>query len=266
MRNTLPKLIAGLLLFASGVSATFAQEVPTLDGQQMIAHAAAQMGTYEALQCRIRQRVRLFGQELNGHGTYQQARIDGQLRLRLELKLPIGDQATHLQQINDGEYLWIRRAVLDDGRLSVIDVGRVREASTADPRRFQSALAIGGISQLLFGLHASFEFEKPRAGRLGKEPVWIVEGIWKDEAKAGEGGDPQIPSSVLVVLSRDELLPLFPFRIEYYREQESADREAVMTLEFFEVGMLRNVDARNFTYSAGEQEIVDETDTYLSRF
>jgi len=273
MRYTLPRLGGGVLLLVI-FSQLAAAQGPAADGQQMVAQAAEKMGTYNALECRIRQRVRLFGQELNGHGTYQQARIGEQLCLRLELKLPIGDQTTYLQQINDGEYLWIRHQGLDDQQLSVVDVRKVRTAWSERQGRADRALAIGGISQLLFGLNDQFEFKKPRPGKLGKEPVWILDGAWKGSRAAEQGGDssgspgfPYLPHSVLVVLSRDEMLSLFPFRIEYFREAgEGAaadERETVMSIEFFEVGMLREVDARQFSYSAGDQEIVDLTEEFL---
>ena len=119
MRHTLPRLSGSVLLLVL-VGQMALGELPTHDGQQMIAQAAAKMGTYNALECRIRQRVRLFGQDLNGHGTYQQARIGDQLRLRLELKLPIGDETTDLQQINDGEHLWTRRQGPSDEQPSMV--------------------------------------------------------------------------------------------------------------------------------------------------
>ena len=261
-----------MLLIALLVQVAAAENVPA-DGARMIAQAAEQMGSYDALQCRVRQRVRLFGQQLTGRGSYQQARLGEHLHLRLEIKLPIGDQTTHLLQINDGKHLWIRRIGLDEQRLAVVDVRKVRAAWAEGAGGGEPALAIGGISQLLFGIHQQFQFSSPRPGMLGTEPVWILEGTWKATVIAGQGGGaeglPQVPDAVLVVLSRDELLPLFPFRIEYYRdetdEKQQSQRETTMSIEFFEVGMLHNVDARNFTYSAGEQDIDDETDAFLER-
>jgi len=271
MRHTLPRLSGSVLLLVL-VGQVALGEPPSPDGQRMISQAAEKMGTYNALECRIRQRVQLFGQDLNGHGTYQQARIGDQLRLRLELKLPLGDQTTYLQQINDGEHLWTRHQGANNEQLSMVDLRKVRSAWNEKSARAERALAIGGISQLLFGLEDQFDFKPPRPGKLGKEPVWILDGTWK---ATGAGGQqvapndlPQLPQAVLVVLSRDEMLSLFPFRIEYFREQPTRDgsqRQTMMSIEFFEVGMLRNIDVRKFKYSAGDQEIVDETDAFLEQ-
>jgi hypothetical protein len=279
MKNTLPSLTV-LIGLCCAATVTSAAEPVSNEGQDLIRQAAEQMARHASLEARIRQRVNLFGRQLSGYGTYQQAWIDNTLRLRMEMKLPVGDRTTSLQQINDGDYLWIRRDILDQQRLSVVDLRKVRAAWEKQATRGDSALVVGGLSQLLFGLHERFEFSTPREATLGNEPVWIVEGTWRAEPAGGtpkqaEKKDPAeaapsfLPAGAVAVLSRDELLPLFPFRVEYYRnatdQAGQKKREVLLSIEFFEVRAGDDVDPRYFTYTAGDQEIVDETDAFLAR-
>jgi hypothetical protein len=266
MKKNLPKLTLALGL----VLITFPAPGRADDGQSLVATAAANMAAHTSLQARVRQRVSLYGRELSGHGTYQQARLGEHTRLRLELKLPVGDRATSLQQINDGDHLWTRRDSLQQQSVSVVDLRKVRaawqETQAAQPA---SALVVGGIAQLLTGLNDSFTFNMPEEGMLGNEPIWIVEGTWKGP-RAGEGSGQSldhIPQHVTLMLSRDQLLPLFPFRVEYSRFLKDAagrtKKEPLLILEFFEVRAGGPVDPRYFTYTVGDQEIVDETDRFL---
>jgi hypothetical protein len=271
MMNTLPNPFLILVLALLGLPLVAAE--PELSGQQMVAQAADKMAAHSSLQARVRQRVSLYGRQLSGHGTYQQARFTDGMRLRLELKLPVGDQTTSLQQINDGDYLWIRRDVLNQQRVSVVDLRKVRAAWEDKGVAPTSALVVGGISQLLLGLHESFVFAPPRESSLGNEPIWVVEGVWNKDRATGQGGAApatnlaHIPDSVTLMLSRDELLPLFPFRVEYHRQSTApataGQRETMLSIEFFEVRSGGAVDARYFTYAAGDQNITDDTERFL---
>ncbi len=258
-----------LLVMAALASVSAAQ---TADPQptSLVLEAARQVARYPTLEARVRQQVSLFGHDLNGHGTYQQARIQQKLRLRYELRLPLGDRSTHMQQINDGDYVWVHHELLDGPQLSVINLRRVRAAVESSPTQTERLEVVGGLAQLLYGLYDQFDFAPPREGSLGKEPVWILDGTWRSSG-VGQGDVTslaQIPQSVRLVLSRDQLLPLFPFRVEYAREEPQPDgtkaRRVIMNVEFFEVRAGGTPDPRSFTFTAGDQAFHDATDEFIA--
>ncbi|MCO6456892.1 MAG: hypothetical protein J5I93_16460, partial [Pirellulaceae bacterium] len=126
--------------------------------------------------------------------------------------------------------------------------------------------------------------------KLGTHDVWVLEGTWKPaqlvrllpdqkplllagQLPSGELLPPHLPQHVRLVLGRDPIVPLFPYRIEYLR-QESADESAspggagewqtLLVVEFFEIRRVPLVP-QQFQYDPGDHSIVDETDLYLER-
>jgi len=271
----------------------------SIDAPEMVERAARNLLQYRSLAARVRQRIELFEQPLSGAGIYQQwGRGQEPRRVRLELKLQVAGQTASLQQIGDGRFLWDRRDILGQVSLSRIDLRKVRQAMEEEragqaPEGLGSWLALGGLSQLLSGIDENFEFTSAEPALLGKLPVWVLIGTWREEAldqffPAAADAPPTAsqtpirlpahwPNRVLVVLGADANIPLFPYRVEYQRAQgvaggagESGAGERVKfgtlaTLELFEVQPGADLDPETFRYDPGNQEVVDETQAFLRR-
>ena len=67
-----------------------------------------------------------------------------------------------------------------------------------------------------------------------------------------------MPQSVVVVLGRNAIYPLFPYKIAYQR-----DGQSMVEIELFELHRPARFDPRLFEYEAGDQPVDDLTDHYL---
>mgnify|MGYP006966877075 CR=1 FL=1 len=203
-----------VLLFAA--PSISADEAPaTLDGDALIAMASANLARLPAFEAKLRQRVKLFGHELVGSGTYQQLTVGRQRMLRLDLKMDVAGQVTSFQQISNGVTLWIRR---DSGKIhsnEYINLRKIRQELAKHSGVHTMPLsgnwwAIGGLDQLLHELHRNFEFAQPTRGQIGTVPVWELTGTWKSDAL-----------NQFKVASADELPSHFPqvVKVTLGREQ-----------------------------------------------
>ncbi len=267
-----------------------ASEIDTPDGQSLLSRAAAQLTSLPAVEAKLRQKTRMFGQEVTGSGTYLQSQSQRGLLLRLELKLQVGGQQSSLQQVCDGRFLWIRRDVASGVSLGRVDMDRIREAiRTSDRPTWADAsnnlLAVGGLPQLLAALADHFQFSTPQAVRLDKAAVWVVDGRWRpdklaellpeqrERIAAGQPADlaqlsPQLPTEVRVALGQNDLLP---YRIEFRRTESGPNASArddgmrppMVLLEILEIRRPEALDEGLFSYQPGNQEVADYTDLYL---
>ena len=276
-------------------SAVFAQNPPAVvgranqrsleqDGNLMVRRAAEQLLRQPALEAKIRQRADLFGQQLVGSGSYQQlGDSGGNVQFRLELKLQAAGEVTSVQHVYDGRFLWIRSNLPRRKELSRIDLRKIREAETAagaaNPQSPTSGnwMKLGGLPRLLQGLHDHFTFAAPRADQIGPIPVWIVEGAWRPAPSESGGAEselpPRAPDSVILILGRDDVTPLFPYRVEFRRRVDDASAgdspvgrpasKSIVTLELFEVQIRAQLDPASFTYTPGDQKVNDLTEAYL---
>ena len=273
-----------LLVVAISVKAD--EGAKPLSGNDLIAAAAANLARLPALEAKLRQRVRLFGHELVGSGTYQQLTVGRQRMLRLELKMDVAGRVTSFQQISDGTTLWIRRDSGDDQSLEYINLRQIRQALAkhAATRTISPPgnwFAVGGLDQLLYELSRNFEFSEPTPSQIGTVPVWELSGKWKPDTlkqfdvKAAEELPAHLPHIVKVTLGRDQQLPLFPYRIEYGRRSDktevgpstsgAASYVAIAAMDLHGVQHRPDLTAGHFRFQPNEQEVVDVTQRYLSR-
>ena len=221
-------------------------------GQEIVTRAAAQMTRHPSLEAKLRQRVGFREQYMVGSGAYLQLRNGEDVRFRLELRLQVGEQLTSLQHITDNRYLYIRRDIGETKTVSRIDLKRV-QASQATlavgnaPLRYDS-MGVGGLAQMLHGVAENFEFGDPESETISGVNVWRIDGRWKPEMLAKlfpEQSDTilkgvelafkqlpsQLPHQVSLVVGRDDPLPLFPYRVEFSRQDgESNDLESMLIM------------------------------------
>src|SRR5262249_6084721 len=159
-------------------------------------------------------------------------------RVRLDLRMQVGDKPAIVQEIRSPDAYWVRRDVPPlPPTLGRVDLRQLRKSLAASvPPQAGDVLPqgewimLGGLSRLLSALDANFQFAEPQADELrftaadGKSlatlPVWNLTGRWKSEKIAalserepGKIGSlpEQLPDRVDLVLSRSEdLVPLFP--------------------------------------------------------
>lgn len=268
----------------------------SVDGQALVAQAAQRLLLLPAIEANTRQQLALFGQQTIGVGTYMQWTRPPQLMLRLDLKLQLGDQMTSLLQVSDGDSLWVRRDQGGQSQLSRVNLRKLREnasqLSHTHPDAFLSPslwMAVGGLPALLFQLESHFQFGAATPTEFRDLPVWSVEGTWKPDLLARLlpsqqdailAGEPprleelpaHLPHGVTLILGRDEVIPLFPYRVSYHRfagpprESSSAPpRESLLTWELFEVRVRPELTAAHFDYRPGAQEVEERTDAFLTR-
>jgi hypothetical protein len=277
---------------AESISPTVANQVT---GQELVSQAAQRLLLLPGIEAKTRQRVNIFGQQLVGSGTYLQLTSGPRLMLRLDLKLQVAARSASLQQISDGDTFWVRRSQGEETTLVRVNLRRLRDAASrigpSDvPPPFTLWMALGGLPKLLAALDTHFAFDVPRATTAGQLPVWNLEGRWKpailanllpeqrQAILAGEPADlsklpPHLPHGVTLILGRDQVIPLFPYGISYYRSvavdgdsDAPADRQAMVTWELFEVRFRPDLNASLFDYRPNDSQQVDErTDEYVSR-
>lgn len=258
----------------------------------LVAEAALELLRQPSLEAKIRHRIDLFGHELVGVGLYQQLGEGTDQLRKLELKLQAGSRASTVQQVCAGRFLWTRHELPGKTSLTRIDLRKVREALAVASRAptFNPAsnwMAIGGLPKLLQELNENFTFDAPGESQIGEIPVWVVSGRWKpdrlaillpdqrDAILAGKPARleklaPHLPDQVRLTLGRDNLFPLFPYRIEYLRSDkasrsgaESDTARPIVTMELFELRRRDDLDRRDFLYAPGDQDIVDQTDAFI---
>lgn len=278
---------AGFLVIPTLAAAQEPPAIATPGGQEIVSLAAAQMTQHPSLEAKMRQRVGISEQYMVGSGAYLQLRHGADVRFRLELRLQVGERLTSLQHITDNRYLYIRRDIGETKTVSRIDLKRVKEAQAKSnagdaPLNFGS-LAVGGLSQLLHGLAENFAFGDPQPETISGVNVWRMSGRWKPEMLAkllpehsatilagqeltSEQLPAQLPDRVSLVVGRDGPLPLFPYRVEFARQdRETNQPRSMLIMELFEVRLRPDLDPRLFEVPDSEPNLVDETDAYLRK-
>ena len=267
----------GFVQTASGAADQGAEQGGAPHGQWLVGRAVQSIVAQESLQADIRQQVDLYGHHLVGAGRYRQFFFKGQQRLRLELKLQVADQVTSLTQVADGRHLWIRQDMPDGTTLSRIDLRRVAEEvwqqSPGPAAQASQWMALGGLPRLLQGLEANFKFSPPQAAQWQEKAVWVTEGTWKPSLLEHHWGKEKslpeyVPRRVQLVLGRDSAIPLFPYRIRFWRSAELETKEdtkvkPMVTLEFHNVTRPTFFTLAMFDYKRGDQVVTDRTDTFL---
>jgi hypothetical protein len=260
------------------------------DVNLLVASAVTAAAAQPAVAAKIRQRISLYGQQLVGTGAYWQQGKGDARRYRLELKVQVADGLTSVEQVCTGSMLWLHEDLHDHSSLTWIDMLRVREAlnrqsaARATPA-FALELPIGGLPNLLENLQAAFQFGNVEEKKLDQLSVYRLEGQWKpaalgelladqrDKLLAGQAADwkkvsEAIPQRIVLTLGQDDL---FPYRIEYLREQPGKKgtppvMQVMLVVELFEVQLAVPVDPRRFVYEpANRARASDGTAAYLKK-
>jgi hypothetical protein len=256
-------------------------------GNHFLGAAAVALERQPTISARVRQTTDLDERQLIGIGTYTQQASQPEVLSRLSLKTQVDRHTTSLLQVVDSRFLWERRDLPGRVTLTRIDLARVRKSIAADAdatgKSFPAPLGWGGLPRMLRELDGHFDFAAPVAAQIGRTPVKRLEGRWNrgalaalvpaQKAAIAQGG-PQldklpdhIPGAIVIFLGQADH---FPHRVEYHRVEkdgagEGPATQATMVLEFFDVQFGAQLDPLEFTYKPDNQEVRDETDTFLRR-
>ena len=257
--------------------------MPTPRAGDLVQQAIQRLASHDTLTAKISLSSALFGESLVATGQYLQGPRESR-RLRLELKVKLGDKACSLQQVSDGQAIWIQQTTLTQSRLSRVDVQRaVTGLQQAGFRPGVDVLALGGLPALIDSLNRSFEFQSVRAEKLGNIPTFVVSGVWKptalvqlmpDQKAAIEAGQPAdlgrlpvyAPNQVEIFIGRDDL---FTYQVDYVcaaKVDQHRDSDQVLArVKFVDVHFDTPIDPTQFVYQARDTVPVDDTEVYLQR-
>jgi hypothetical protein len=276
-----------------------------ISGQQLVAEAARRVAAEPAISAEMRYEIDAFGHELVGTGSYLQLGAGPEKLLRLDLRMQVGGKLATVQEIRGEDAYWVRRDVPPQPpTLGRVDLKQLRKAM-AQPSGLGASnvlpqgewIVLGGLGRLLKALEQNFDFATPRADELtfnttdGKSlvklPIWTVGGLWNPEKlSALVGKEPgklgalpeQLPDRVELVLSRTEdVLPLFPYRITYWQTPAAGKKDKnatpdrtprkLMKIELFKISNdPKRINATDFQYQPGDQEVQELTQFYVQRY
>lgn len=257
--------------------------VPTPPAGDLIQQVIQRLASHDTLSAKISLSSGLFGESLIATGQYLQGPRDSR-RLRLELKVKLGDKACSLQQVSDGQALWIQQTTLTQSRLSRVDVPRaVAGLQQTGFRPGVDVLALGGLPALIDSLNRSFDFQAVRSEKLGNMPTYVVLGVWKqaalgqlmpDQKQAIDGGAAAdlsrlpvyTPNQVEIYIGRDDL---FTYQVDYLRAatvgRHSHNDNVLARVKFVDVHFDTPIDPAQFVYQTRDAVPVDDTDAFLQR-
>ena len=267
-------------------------------GNELVREAAQRVHNERALAADVRCRIDAFGHELVGEGSYRQLGQGIEKLLRLDLKIQVADQAIARMEVCGPQYYWVRReSPYAAASLGRVNLRQLRQAIARNPDALAQSpgdtwILLGGLPKLLESLRDNFDFDAPQqdelqfksadGGAVEKLPVLTLQGRWKADrlAELMEGAkrkdrEPaeQLPDSVELVLGRPgQVLPLFPYRVTYRREEKgnagqgaASTSRPMLAMELFNVHRKEDIDPREFEYNPAGQEVADLTPSYLQR-
>jgi hypothetical protein len=268
---------------ADAASSGPANLIATPRAAELVEQAADRLASHATLSAKINLHSDLFGESLIAGGQYLQGPRDSR-RVRLELKVRLGDKVCSLQQVSDGAALWVIQTTITQSRLGRVDVPRalaiMRQAGHAPGT---SMLALGGLPVLLDRLIQSFEFTHLRSEKLGPTPTLVALGVWKPtmlahlmpaQRPAIDAGKPAnlgelptyVPNQIEVFIGRDDL---FPYQIDYVRAvrpgSHGENDRVLARMKFVDVHFDVPIDPAQFVYHPGEAVPVDETEAFAHR-
>jgi hypothetical protein len=285
----LPLAVAPPLPGASLGATVAPTAVGTAQGAELARRSLDQLALFDSLSAKIRFHGNVLDRTLSGTGLYLQSG-HAPIRLRMELKMPVGDDLFTLQQVCDGNALWSRRTLFGAVRLGRVDAAR---ALTAREARLASGgatagtptkeLALGGLPLLVDGVRRSFDLQTVRSATVGKirthkvsgrlNPSLLAELLPEQKETIHSGGTPdlkklpeQAPTHVDLYIGVDDL---FPYKFDFKRvvndKTDSDDASPMYGVEFYDVERNIAIDPVQFLFQPGELVPVDDTELFIGR-
>ncbi len=290
----------GIAIWAVSAPASTIAQVPTAAGvqaspddsqaEQLIAKALQAVDQPESLTAKVRNQVDLYDRHVSGEGQYFQQGRAAERRTRFEMcarsARPRRPYCKFATVAISGRFAICPADVRSIASICS-GVRTAFEPGGRNPTLPPAMLAAGGLPKLLADLAHCFHFERLRAGRIGDEAVWMVEGQWRpgplalaapDLRGAIESGRQidwaklpgHLPDRVIVCVGQQDLMPA---RIEYLCRTSKwegagqggslAGYRLMLLLTFFEMHVNPAIDPRQFVLQSGGTTVSDATDAYL---
>jgi hypothetical protein len=254
----------------------------SIDPNNLVLQAIEQSIWGKSFSCQIRQRTKLYDNEMVGVGQYWHAG-EGTGKLELYLRYAVADSFSNLIQVSDGRLMWtstrpdepLRKVHLDRVRQSFPNLGR-----TSNRPDVNLYLAIGGQPETLRLLYLRYRWYKAYAGTYKDVPVWQLIGTLRtqpppigtaariDSISMQKDPPKAIPSDVRLTLGREGEFTSFLFQVEYFThklDEDNKDRLVPFsTIEYYD--FRTDIDtSKLFRYEVQNDvdQIEDETALYL---
>ncbi|MDX1961623.1 MAG: hypothetical protein SFX18_00630 [Pirellulales bacterium] len=255
----------------------------------LLERARQELSLRPALTATIRMQVDLLDQQLIGSGQYWQTGTGADTRVRWEMRVQHGAQATPWLQIADGRYVWTSARTIGGPLITRLDLQRLRYAQLKslgyDPLDTGEIWAWAGLPQFLQNVEKHWQLQSVVGGTL--EPrqtaAWALHARWQPSSlqslapppageKSAEPGvpfqwPPHLPAALTLYLRQSDFLPL---RWEYRRPP--ADDSTLppeqwpicLIVELVDPLTPAEIDSRIFKFYPAKQELLDVTENVIT--
>ena len=210
--------------------------------------------SYPSIKAKLVETVALANRRFTINGSYLQGG-GGDLRLRLEFQVKLGDTEGSILEVCDGQVLWTRHQIGTDVRISRRDVRQILQAAADNglpDNLITVELGFGGLPGLFASIEKSMQFDQYKEDTADGRKLVVIEGGWKpDMLRIWQGKKPDeplpdyVPSRIRVYLDGESL---FPRRILYLgRNAENVLRPKV-SLDFSEIETGTAIPAAKFKF------------------
>ena len=211
--------------------------------------------SYPSIQAKLVETVALTNRRFTINGSYLQGGGGGDLRLRMEFQVKVGETEGSILEVCDGQVLWTRHKVGNDVRISRRDVRQILQAAADNglsDNLITVELGFGGLPGLLASIGNSIQFDQYKEDTADGRKLVVIEGGWKpDMLKFWQGTKPDeplpdyVPARIRLYLDGESL---FPRRILYLgRNAENLLRPKV-SLDFSEIETNTAIPAAKFKF------------------
>ena len=236
-------------------------------GDVLLDSALAAFENYSSIMATTRLQVHLRGHHLFGPGSYLQKGKGDRRRIRSEMVLRGRAGKFTFTQVNDSNRLWLLEESLDNSKLRLIDLQRLRDSGMVHDGSLGSAasfdsLQVSGLAGLMKSIQSSFRFGRAVQIEWNGKKVWAMRGVWREsmlQQIIGSSGPAEsekwrdqlpdwAPTEVGILL---DIETLFPYRFEFLTHignnpQGQSQLEPVAILELLEIRLAVEIDESQF--------------------
>lgn len=223
------------------------------EAKSVLDQARQRLLSYPSIQTKLLETVALGNRRFTIHGSYLQAG-GGDLRLRLEYQVKLGETEGAILEVCDGQVLWTRHQIGNDVRISRRDVRQILQAAADNglPDNLVTVeLGFGGLLGLFASIEKSMQFDQYKEDTADGRKLIVIEGGWKPEIlkvwkkKPDDPLPDFVPSRIRVYLDGESL---FPRRILYLGRNEENILRPKVSLDFTEIVTNVEIPAAKFKF------------------
>lgn len=210
--------------------------------------------SYSSIQAKLVETVALTNRRFTINGSYLQGG-EGDLKLRLEYQVKLGDTEGSILEVCDGQVLWSRNQIGTDVRISRRDVRQILQAAAEGglhDNLITVELGFGGLPGLLASIEQAMLFDQYKEDTADGRKLIILEGGWKPQMlRIWQGTNPEaplpdyVPSRIRVYLDGESY---FPRRILYLGRNAEKLLRPKVSLDFSEIETGIEIPASKFKF------------------